>query len=188
MSGRRTLVLAATFIALAIFFALFEGFTVHRPIPEWERQEKILKCDAGRLRAIEISTSRGHVAGERNGDGWKPQHPVEAPQRASQAFEDLADSLCRLPIVDRIEQPASLADFGLESPAVQVRIVSEDKTEVLLLGNSTPASNLMYVKIADRSEVLKVGVLLRSEVEKVLNNAKAVSPDPSRSSGEKRET
>lgn len=179
MSGRRTAVLAAIFSALAIYFALFEGFTLRAAIPEWERQEKILKCDTGGLRAIELSTPRGQVAGERTADGWKPQQPVEVPQRASQAFEDLAESLCRLPIVDRIEQPSSLADFGLEPPSAQIRVVNGAKTEVLLLGSATPASNLMYAKMAERPDVMKIGVLLRSDVEKVLNSAKTVAPSPS---------
>lgn len=171
MSGRRTVLLAVTFVVLTLYFALFEGFRLSPPLPEWERAEKILKCDSGGLKAIEVSTHRDRVAGERTTEGWKPQQPVELPKRASQSFEDLAESLCRLPIVDRIEQPASLADFGLDPPSAEIRVTNGPRTEVLLLGNATPASNLMYAKLAERPEVLKIGVLLRSDVDKVLHNA-----------------
>jgi uncharacterized protein DUF4340 len=175
MSNRRTAILGAAFSVLVLYFALFEGFSVERPAPEWEQGEKILRCDRGVPTEMQVSGARGRVSGKRENERWVSDPP--GPY-ASEAFADLADALCRLPIIDRIEPtsptsgPLDLAQFGLEPPVAELDVVGGGGRHILLVGEATPANNLMYVKLQDRPEVWKVGVELRSDVEKVIVQAK----------------
>ena len=170
MSGRRTAILAAALAALLLYFALFEGFSVDRPAPAWERDEKILRCDGGGPSEIEVSGPAGRVAGKREGERWVSEAPGKY---VAAAFADLAEALCRLPIIDRIEGPSRLADFGLEPPSAELSVAIGGRTVALLVGGSTPADNLMYLKLGDRPEVLKVGVEFKSDVDKVIASARA---------------
>ncbi|MGH7804038.1 MAG: DUF4340 domain-containing protein, partial [Candidatus Binatia bacterium] len=74
------------------------------------------------------------------------------------------------PILDRNTEPSALAEYGLEPPAVALRIDRGAAARADLdLGSATPAQNLLYARFRDRgSEVLQVGVLVRHEVDKVL--------------------
>ena len=51
--------------------------------------------------------------------------------------------------------------------AGEIHVVAGSQERRLLIGMPTPASNLMYAKFADRDEVLKIGVELASNVERV---------------------
>jgi hypothetical protein len=178
MSARRTAILGAAFSALVLYFALFEGFSVERPPPEWERGEKILRCDGEGPSEIEVSAPRGRASGRRENDRWVTDVP--APY-AAEAFAGLAEALCRLPIIDRIEPtsgPLRLADFGLEPPVAEIDVATAGGRQTLQVGSATPADNLMYVKRKERPEVWKVGVELRSDVERALARAKSRGAEP----------
>lgn len=175
MSARRTVVLAVVFVCLAAYFILFEGISVAPTAPEWQRAEKIVRCAPRGFQALEVRSAKGRLVAERAGDGWRVTTPAVDPDTAARMVTDLAQALCELPVIDRIPAPASLADFGLERPSVELRMVHEGRSEVLLLGEDSPARNLMYAKFAERADVLKVGALLRMEVDKVAAHA---TPDP----------
>jgi hypothetical protein len=160
-------VLGGALLLLAVYFAIFEGFTVERAAPEWERDEKMLDCRSGTPRALAVSTERGTVSARLVAERWE----TDATGLAPAAFATLAEVLCRLPVIDRIDGEVKLAEFGLDPPAVKVTIGLAGKRE-LWLGSSTPADNLMYAKLADRPEVLKVGVELKSTVDRVAGYAK----------------
>ncbi|MGH7896850.1 MAG: hypothetical protein ACREQQ_02795 [Candidatus Binatia bacterium] len=171
MSGRRTAILAAALALLAAYFAVFEGFSLERPPPDWQRGEKILACDRGRPNEIQVSGSRGSVSAKRDGARWQSE---SSGPYVSEAFADLVEALCGLPIIDRIEpgsDPLRLVDFGLEPPFATIEAAGPYGRYTLLIGEPTPADNLMYVKREERREIWKVGVALRSDVEKVITQA-----------------
>ncbi|MGH7857625.1 MAG: hypothetical protein ACREQY_09865 [Candidatus Binatia bacterium] len=168
MSIRRTAVLAAAFAILAVYFLVFEGVSVERPAPEWERGERILSCPAGGLSELHVSGPRGELRAERFGEGWKVVPKPELEQIAGAAVESLAASLCDLPVIDTIHDFSSLADFGLEAAPIEIRAAGGHWKGALFIGELTPARNLLYARREDGSQVLKVGALLRSEVDKVL--------------------
>lgn len=172
MSPKRTIVLAAIFTALAAYFALFEGFSTEPPIPEWERQEKIVACDTeGGIRSLRVSAdSKRVVAAERRADGWHVAL-ADPPPRAADAVRDLAEALCKLPVVDRFSEDGSLEQFGLGAARLEIRIETGSGAETLLLGNRTPAGNSLYAKKREAPGVLKLGALLQSEIDKVLRYA-----------------
>ena len=86
---------------------------------------------------------------------------------APAAFEALAEALCRLPVIDHIAGATRLEEYGLAPAAGEIHVVAGSQESRLLIGMPTPASNLMYVRFADRGEVLKIGVELASNVERV---------------------
>jgi hypothetical protein len=167
MSTRRHWVLAIVLALLAVYFALFEGFSDRRPVPDSETGEKLFACARAQPRQISVSTARGRLDGKRSDGRWETSVGGLAPA----AFESLADSLCRLPVIERIPGETMLADFGLEPPAAELHVVSDAGDSRLLLGAQTPASNLMYAKFADQPDVLKIGAELASNVERVARYA-----------------
>jgi len=154
-------------LVLAAYFAIFEGFSVERARPEWERGEKMLDCGSTTPRELSVSTADGTVSARLVQDRWE----TDAGGLAPTAFGALAETLCRLPIIDRIGGVGvKLADFGLDPPSARVKIGLAG-TKELWLGTSTPADNLMYAKFVDRPEVLKLGVELKSAVARVAGYA-----------------
>ncbi|MGH7818568.1 MAG: DUF4340 domain-containing protein, partial [Candidatus Binatia bacterium] len=171
MSPRRTVVLAATFAILVAYFLVFEGITIEAPPPEWQRAEKILACPAGGLMELSVSGPRGTLSAERAAEGWMLSPEPAAGQAARAAVDSLAAALCELPVIDAIEEIASLRDFGLEPPPIEIRAVSGHWKAALFLGDYTPARNLLYARRDGHPGVLKVGALLRAEVDKALAHA-----------------
>lgn len=163
MSERRTAWLAVAFAALAVYFFAVEGARLRPAPPEWQQADKILACPPDGPDEITVESTRGQVTAKRNGDDWS----AAAGGLASGAFADLAKALCELPIIDRIPDVKSFGDFGLEPPSSRVAVVNGGQRQTVAVGDATPADNLMYVRIDERPEVLKVGVLFRFEVEKV---------------------
>jgi hypothetical protein len=163
VSGRRTAVLAGALLVLAIYFALFEGFSLKQPPPPAAGGAKILDCGAGAPTELSLAVSRGAVSAHRENERWTTNAGGFAPG----AFADFAEALCRLPIIDRIGPAAKLEDFGLDPAPAEIRLVIGGRERRLQIGASTPADNLLYVKFVDEADVLKVGVELRSSVDRV---------------------
>jgi hypothetical protein len=163
MSGRRTAVLAAALLVLAVYFALFEGFSVTQPEPPWASGAKIVDCGAGAPTELALAVSRGAVSARREGEEWTTSAGGFAPG----AFTDLAEALCRLPIIDRIGSATKLEDFGLDPALAEIRMVIGGRERRLRIGAPTPADNLMYVKFGDQTDVLKVGMELRASVDRI---------------------
>ena len=163
MSSRRTAVLAAALLVLAGYFTLFEGFSARQRDPPWSGGAKIVDCGAAAPTELSLAVARGAVSARRDGEQWTTSAGGFAPG----AFADLAETLCRLPIIDRIGPAAKLEDFGLDPPPAEIRMVIGGRERRLRIGGSTPADNLMYVKFVDEADVLKVGAELRSSVDRV---------------------
>jgi hypothetical protein len=170
MSARRTAMLAATLLVLAAYFAIFEGFSNERAAPEWQRGEKIVDCRSGPPRELSVTTSEGTVAARLVHDRWE----TDAGGLAPIAFGALAETVCRLPIIDHMPAGEKLVDFGLDPPQAKIAIGLGRKRE-LWLGASTPADNLLYAKFVDAPDVLKIGVELKSTVARVAGYAKGAT-------------
>ena len=163
MSTRRSMVLAIVLALLAGYFALFEGFSTPRVSPDSGLDEPLFDCEQAAPQEITVTTARGSLSARRSGAHWESAAGGLAPA----AFESRAEALCRLPVIERIGGAVRLEDFGLEPAAGEIHVVAGSQDKRLLIGASTPASNLMYAKFADRAEVLKIGVELASNVERV---------------------
>jgi hypothetical protein len=178
MSRRRTAILAAIFLVLGGYFVVFEGLSLERAKPEWEGEAKILPCPADGIREIRVAGPNGEVTGEREGEGWKISPGHEPKRPAELALDSLAAALCDLPVIDTIESPQSFADFGLDPAPIEVQVASGHWNAKLGIGEFTPARNLLYARKGDRPEVLKIGALLRSEIDKVLAYAEPAAGEP----------
>jgi hypothetical protein len=168
--------LAVAFAVLAIYFLAFEGVSVERPLPEATTGPTILACPDGGVTKLRVRGPGGIVVADRSGSEWRLTPSPELGLPATLAVESLVSSLCDLPVIDTIPEPESLGDFGLDHPTVEVETAAGDWRSVLVLGDLTPAQNLLYAKRSDERRVLKVGALLRSEVEKVLAFARPAAP------------
>ena len=164
--------LACVLVALAGYFALFEGFSV-TPAPESHAADHLLDCAAGPPREIAVATAYGVVSGRLVDGRWQSDAGGLAPV----AFETLAETLCRLPVIDRIASGAKLADFGLDPPQAKLAIGLGGEKE-LWIGSATPAENLLYAKFADQGDIVKLGAELKSVVDRTAGYAERESrPD-----------
>jgi hypothetical protein len=162
VSGRRTMILGTVLFVLAAYFALFERSTV-RPERSDSGGSKILDCGDGRPTELSLTGPRGSISARREGEDWVTNAGGFAPV----AFANLAEALCRLPVIDRIGPPVGLADFGLEPASAEIRATIGGRERRLQVGASTPAYNMMYIKFVDEPDVLKVGIELRSDVDRL---------------------
>lgn len=165
MSTRRTALLAAAFALLAIYFFVFERDRSEAARPE--KSETILPCADRRITELRVTGPRGVVSAARSGERWIASVDAERRDRAAGAFDDLADALCRLPVVDRIEGVEAASAYGLAEPRIEIDARIGETTHVVALGGTTPVGNLMYARRDGERAVLKVGVQLDSEVVKV---------------------
>ncbi len=65
MSGRRTAVLAAALGLLALYFAVFERFSVERPAPAEEGGAKILDCQDATPSELSVTFAVGSISAGR---------------------------------------------------------------------------------------------------------------------------
>jgi hypothetical protein len=146
-------------VALLISFWL-DGRHPRLPAKRSKERAAILACGEGDPSSIAVTSAGATISGERKDGRWIGG--------AASAFADLGDALCTLPIIDRIPTAEHLAAFGLETPRIMVRVVTSSGIHTLQIGDTTPAGNFVYARDASRSEILKLGEQVRSEVAKVL--------------------
>ena len=174
MSGRRTAVLAAILVALAAYFFAFENAAVEVPEPDWKSAEKILDCGEDGVESLVVATAGGvRLEARRDGVRWAIEPAPSVVRQAEVAVGDLVTALCTLPVIETIPDPESRSAFGLDQPSVEVRLQTGGGERTLRVGELTPARNFLYVARNGERAVLKVGALVRSEVDKVLLHARA---------------
>lgn len=163
MSPGRTRVLAAVLVLLAVEFWLFEG-DHEGPSAPHAHPPALVECGAAVPDRLTISAEGRSVEAVRENGAWAaPGGPL-----ASAALASLAEMLCRLPVLDRVADAASRAEFGLSPPRATVTGTVAGSRFALALGRATPLANQVYVAREERSGVLIVGAELASGVERAL--------------------
>jgi len=163
MRWKTTLVLAVIFVALGIFYYVYEV----RLSPDREKAAQ----GKGRLWTVELKDVEEVIArrkadsihAKREGTDWTLLAPLKA--RADRAaVDDLITNLVTARVDREVDpNPAKLADFGLDTPAVDLTVRVKGKSEplTLLLGGKSPTGAWVYGKAKDKPAVftLSDGVL-----------------------------
>ncbi|MBI3086494.1 MAG: DUF4340 domain-containing protein [candidate division NC10 bacterium] len=159
-----------TTLILAILVALLGGYYVwslRQPKPE-TGNPTVFAFDDKAVQEVTITRDGRTIGLRRDGETWRLTRPVEA--RADQAPAAALVASLTLARIERIveEKPASLADFGLEPPAVTISLKVRDKAEPisLLLGKTSPTGSWVYAKRGDSPAVLMVPATLKGDLEK----------------------
>ncbi|MBI3121296.1 MAG: DUF4340 domain-containing protein [candidate division NC10 bacterium] len=159
-----------TTLILAILVALLGGYYVwslRQPKPE-TGNPTVFAFDDKAVQEVTITRDGRTIGLRRDGETWRLTRPVEA--RADQGPAAALVASLTLARIERIveEKPASLADFGLEPPAVTISLKVRDKAEPisLLLGKTSPTGSWVYAKRGDSPAVLMLPANLKGDLEK----------------------
>lgn len=132
-------------------------------------KEKVVSFDKARAKEVTLAPAGGEtVRVVKEGGGWTLQSPTAAAADANEV-DALLGSLQNVEAEEVVsEQPARLADFGLDPPknTVTVRLEGNAPPLTLLLGDKTPDSSGVYAKTPDRPRVFTVATFLEGSVGK----------------------
>ncbi|MBI3988566.1 MAG: DUF4340 domain-containing protein [candidate division NC10 bacterium] len=164
MSTRTTLILFVILIILAGLYYLSEH---RREKPSGEAGKRVYSFTQDAV--MEVSLNRGdeRLTMKREGDEWTLVDPIRA--RGDQtAISYLVSVLTRATIERTLEESSpNLKEFGLDPPALQVRVTLKNGAFLspLLLGTKNPSGSFLYAKLKDQPAIL----LLPEALERDLN-------------------
>lgn len=133
------------------------------------RDKTIIDFKDEEVQAIEIVTPQSTVGLARDGAGWRIDKPRTLKADAAEVRSFLS-SLRGVRAEDFVDQPAALADYGLDDPRAKVAVVAgKDQTrQELWIGaeKAKDSKNVLYVKRADADTVYAVGTWAWSGLNK----------------------
>jgi len=153
MQSRKTL---RAVLALAIVGGF--AYYISRQ-PEPQKNHKLFDLKPEDIAQIELRGPARDLVIQRDGPGlWRIVKPVQTPADNSIA-DGIANAIAGLQVVDTVdENPADLANFGLETPATSVIVTTTDKRVLpgIMVGSDTPVGNNSYIKTTDKPAVLLI--------------------------------
>ena len=157
MRWQTTAILAVILVALGAFYYVYEV----RLGPEREKTEarkgRIFAAELGEVTAVEVKRGAEVVKFQREGEGWRMLAPV-----ATRADRGTVDELVTAVVTAKADReisanPASLAEYGLDSPKADVTLTVKDGQQLgLQLGGKNPTGVWVYGREMGKSAVLAV--------------------------------
>lgn len=165
---RTKVTLVLIFLNVALFFFIFNferGWRTERA--SLEARRLVLGPEAADVRSLEITSANpAHtVSFQRRADGWYLTSPIDwpaNPNAVSRILNELQflEHETSFAVKDLAQNNQSLADYGLDHPALTVRFTSGDaaaggaaKPVTLLIGDTTKVGNRLYVLSPDGQRV-----------------------------------
>jgi hypothetical protein len=130
---------------------------------------KILTLAQDDITKVDIKKKNGDAVELLKDDAGKWQLVGPKPLRTDQnEVSSLLSTLSSLSSERLIEEKAgNLADYGLAQPATQVEVTENDnKTQKLLIGNSAPSGNAVYVALAGDPRVFTLANYAKTSLDK----------------------
>ena len=125
-------------------------------------REKLFTVDAAQIQEVRLRNEAGEESTlKRSGDRWTLAEAAGADVDDTEAGNIVSafSTLESTRVVD--EQPASLAEYGLEKPRITASFKdAAGKERSLLIGTKTAAGGDLYAKLADSPRVVLVGSFL----------------------------
>jgi len=132
-------------------------------------KEKVFTLDKAKVGELTISPAEGEaIKLKREGTGWKMTVPAAVPADAT-AVDAMLGSLESLEIDEVVtENPAGLADFGLDKPKLSLEVVSQGAAAPLklLVGGKLADGSGVYAKLPASNRVFSVASWAVSSFEK----------------------
>lgn len=158
MRWKTTLFLAILFVALGLFYYVYEI----RLGPEREKsaqaQGRLWTVEQKDVEEVIVKRKADTVHVKREGSDWILLAPVKARADRS-TVDDLITNLVTTRVDREIDpNPARLADFGLDAPSVDLTVKVKGKADplTLLLGGKNPTGAWVYGKARDKPVVFTV--------------------------------
>jgi hypothetical protein len=162
MRGLRSFLgLLAILIALGAYLYFVES--KRAPGEDGETKAKVFAVEAGAIEEITVRAEAGDTTTVRKtGDDWAIVSPASAPADDAE-ISGLTTNLASLQeerLID--ENPASVAEFGLDQPRIDVAFKSGGQEHRLLIGGKTPTGADLYAKTAASPRVFLIASYLDS--------------------------
>ena len=162
MRGLRSFLgLLAILVALGAYLYFVES--KRTPGDDGETKPNVFAVEAGTIEEITITSEAGDTTTLRkSNDEWAVVAPTTAPADEAE-ISGIATNLASLEegrLID--ENPSTLAEFGLESPRIQVAFKSGGTDHRLLIGARTPTGADIYAKTATSPRVFLIASYLDS--------------------------
>jgi hypothetical protein len=170
MRWKTTLFLAIILVALGIFYYVYEI----RLAPEREKaaqaRGRLWTVEARDVEEVVFKRTKDTIDIKREGEEWMLLAPLKA--RADQSVvRDLITNLLTAKVDREIDpNPATLTDFGLDSPAADITLKVKGKSEplTLLLGGKSPTGVWVYGKTKDKPAVFVLPDFVLRDATKLL--------------------
>jgi hypothetical protein len=163
--GRSLLVLLVLALGMGAYIYFVES---EREPSGTETKDKAFSVAAADITELTIRSSSTQTATLQRGEsGWSLVAPVAAPADSA-TVESIVSSLESMEI-ERVldDNPAALAQFGLEVPPVLVTFkTASGASHQLSLGIDTPTSSGMYARVDDNPRLLIVPAFLKTTFDK----------------------
>ncbi len=123
--------------------------------------ERFLDITAEDITMLSITSGDLLIECARADDRWMIQRPLQARADAAtvdrllSALESLSGSE-RIQPEQRVTRDLTLADYGLEDPALRIVLKHKLGQKILFVGDSAPLGNLLYVQVLGDEDVVVV--------------------------------
>jgi len=165
---KSTIALAVVLIGLGAYIFLVER---QRPASDLPEKEDMFAVEADAIEEMTVTATLGERTVLRKSDGeWQVVEPI-ATDADPTAPGTITSGLATLEIDSVLEEnPASVADYGLDPPKIEVAFRAAGASEPfrLLLGDKTPTGAGMYAKRNDEARVLLVSPFIDTVYNKTL--------------------
>ena len=161
--------------SLIALFAVLIGLGAYIYFVTWEMEDDtgvedvFASLTAEDIEALSVKSESGdRTALKKEGEDWQVVSPV-AVRASSSDVSSLTNALDRLEIVRVIdENPADLAEYGLESPRIEIELSVADggPSGTLLVGDTTPTGDNLYAKKRDEPRVFLIPEFQDSSINK----------------------
>jgi len=143
-----------------------------RPVP----LPTLLNVDSRHISGIDLRYPDSELRLARNPNHtWSVVKPIKTEGDQS-SVDGLAQALANAQLTRTIQdKPESLKPFGLERPSARITVTTDNKGVLpeLLVGNASPVSTGVYVKLADQPSVLMTTSDFASAITKKLNDVRS---------------
>ncbi|MFO7914251.1 MAG: DUF4340 domain-containing protein [Candidatus Krumholzibacteriales bacterium] len=168
-------------IIVAGIFYLFGGVFGGDPVQV--RRGRLIDIEPGHvMKGIYIRSDSTRVVFERSGKRWVVTHPVRT-SGAINIVDDLIENISESKIMEVIEGPADLSEFGLKNPSSVIILYQKgrEKPDTIRIGSRAPTSNLLYASIGSSRDVYLSNEIITQTAEKTLfhfRNKKFININP----------
>ncbi len=176
MRSKVTVVLL--FLNVVLFFFIWKFETVQLPDANGKR---VLPAEIASMDSLTRSGRTGEpVKLERRGETWWLTQPYEWPADAN-AVQSIHNALQFLEhetsfaVADLAKSGQTLADFGLDQPAITLVFTAAKKSYTLKIGDNTAIANRLYVLSPDGARIHVVSRSLADSVGLPLEDLRAKS-------------
>ena len=143
-----------------------------RPVPP----PTLFNVDARHISGIDLRYPDSELELVRNPNHtWSVVKPIKTDGDQG-SVDGLAQALANAQLTRTIQdQPVSLKPFGLETPTARITVTTDNKGVLpeLLVGNASPVSTGVYVKLANQPSVLMTTSDFTSAITKKVNDVRS---------------